>query len=398
MSQTEFDQHAGDRPRRRIAVMISQNAAVNHHLKTFEGIHLYASEVGNWQVVIDMFPYQQFQRSQRRYDGVIARATPELVTHAKKFNIPIVNVWRNSPVADDVSSVFVNFDTVGRMATEHLLARGLKNFGFLGYTNDLTSKLMLKGFRKELKKVGFNCSHCQISHSHESGPASWKKARTAIDKWINSFAKPMGIVASHDSILRILADISMVEHGISVPHELALVGAGNERAYCEQAAVPLTSIDTNFSMIGYQAAKLLDDLINGVPLPTEPIFVEPAGLIARQSTDVTAVDDVTVATALRFIASHCNESIQVRDVAKAASCSVRTLQRRFNTKLGRSIVDQIEYLRLERFKRLLLQSDLPVNILAVDCGFSNYKHLYSAFLRAEGVPPAKYRKNHRAEN
>jgi len=97
----------------------------------------------------------------------------------------------------------------------------------------------------------------------------------------------------------------------------------------------------------WQAAELLDKLMAGADPPDEPIYIEPKELVPRQSTDVTAVDDAEVSAAMRLIAEHCSDPIQVQDVADAIALSRRTLQRRFQAKLGRSISDQIEFLRLQ---------------------------------------------------
>ena len=49
---------------------------------------------------------------------------------------------------------------------------------------------------------------------------------------------------------------------------------------------------------GYQAAAVLDRLMNGEAAPTEPMLIEPGGVACRASTDILAIDDEALATAL----------------------------------------------------------------------------------------------------
>jgi len=51
-------------------------------------------------------------------------------------------------------------------------------------------------------------------------------------------------------------------------------------------APPLSGVDTNPSLVGYKAAALLDRLMAGQPPPRDVLWVSPARVVARQSTDV----------------------------------------------------------------------------------------------------------------
>lgn len=51
--------------------------------------------------------------------------------------------------------------------------------------------------------------------------------------------------------------------GVSVPEEVAVLGCDNEPLIWDYAPVPLSSIDNNMELQGYEAAKLLGQLMNG---------------------------------------------------------------------------------------------------------------------------------------
>jgi LacI family transcriptional regulator len=144
--------------------------------------------------------------------------------------------------------------------------------------------------------------------------------------------------------------------------------------------------------IGYEAAALLDQLMRGGPEPTAPMLIPPVEVVTRLSTDVNAIADPDVAAALRYIREHACEGIAVANVLAHVPVSRSVLQRRFRGLLGRSIHSVIAGVRLERAKRLLIETDLPLAAIAERAGFSHVEYLSAAFRQATGSPPGTYRR------
>ena len=48
--------------------------------------------------------------------------------------------------------------------------------------------------------------------------------------------------------------------------------------------------------------------------------------------------------------------------------------------------------RTEKAKALLFKTDLPISVVARDCGFSDQAHLTRHFKRAVGTTPARFRR------
>ncbi|MEM7394991.1 MAG: helix-turn-helix transcriptional regulator, partial [Verrucomicrobiota bacterium] len=107
-----------------------------------------------------------------------------------------------------------------------------------------------------------------------------------------------------------------------------------------------------------------------------------------------AVRDPLVAKALCFISEHCDQPLKVADVARGVSVSLRTLQRVFQEEDGLTIRTEIERFRVERLKRLLVQTDRPVKDLAYAVGFRDAARMTKVFARAVGLSPTAYRKEH----
>jgi LacI family transcriptional regulator len=154
---------------------------------------------------------------------------------------------------------------------------------------------------------------------------------------------------------------------------------------------PLSSIDFGFERVGYEAAALLDRLMDGAPPPDHPIWIVPASLEARQSSDAYVVDDPVVARALRFIVEHSHEPIDGERVADHVLVSRRTLARRFQRELGQTLYDVITRMRLERAKRAMMEPGAALKTVAKRSGFGTAANLSEVFRRLEGQRPNAYR-------
>jgi LacI family transcriptional regulator len=183
--------------------------------------------------------------------------------------------------------------------------------------------------------------------------------------------------------------------GLRVPEDVAMIGVGNNERLCGLARPPLSSVVLASEQIGYEAAALLDRLIEGEPPPERPILLPPIGVVARQSSDILAIPDPEVVAAIRMIRQSDLALIQVDDVVRASSVSRRTLELRFRQSLDRGIFEEIQRVRVDRAASLLAGTDMPMSILAKQAGFSNGMHLSSAFRRKRGMTPTAYRRQYR---
>ena len=88
---------------------------------------------------------------------------------------------------------------------------------------------------------------------------------------------------------------------LGVPGDIAVLGVDNDEVFCELADPPLSSVALNAEKGGYRAAELLDKMMKGGSRIQRHVIVEALGVVARRSTDIIAVEDEDVATALQFI-------------------------------------------------------------------------------------------------
>ena len=379
---------------RRVAISLDLNWGYKRHLEVYAGCQKYADEVG-WDCSINPAVDRILKRGSGPilFDGVIARATTSLASAAKQAGVPVVNVWMNSPT-QGLPSVFADFEASGKMAAEHLRARGFRKFGYLGFLRDVDSREQLRGFRNVVRQAGFPCSVHRVARNCDDGRAStWETFVSELEAWVDTWELPMGIFVCQDLFCRFLIDVCRAK-GLHVSEDVAIVGTHNETEICSAPSPSLTSIDLGFGQVGYRAAAMLDRMMSGRRPPTEPELVPPAELVSRQSTDVYASKDALVARALRFIAENGHRRIQVKHVASAVATTRRTLERRFRDSMGRSISGEITRLRLQRAKRRMVETDASMKDVALEAGFRTADHFGKVFTRVEGISPSQYREDH----
>jgi LacI family transcriptional regulator len=380
--------------RRRVAIMLDMDWALKRFSETYAGCQKYAAQAG-WDCTIDPFAAHtmRMSRGSKPYDGCLAYVEEYAVDDLSHANVPIVNI-RISSSMTTLPGIFPDYEANGVMGAMHLMGRGFRQFGFMGASADLSSKLLLKGFRSELKTAGLSCLVHRFPVYDLNKPRNWRAFVSGLEAWIDTWSTPIGIFGIRDLVCRYLIDICRSK-GLHVPRDVAVIGLGDENVICESGEPSITSIDMGFMQVGYQAAAMLDRMMDGKAPPDDPILIPPAGLRMRESTDAYAVDDSAVARALRFIAEHGHEPITVDDVAGAAVITRRSLERRFQKILQRTIGQELLRMRLERAKRRLAETDEPLKQVAADSGFNSRRSFDRAFISNEGISPSQYRKQHR---
>lgn len=377
--------------KRRVAIMIGLELAVRHRHQVFAGIQRYARENGNWECFIDPWPdfLIKAQRRDSEVDGIVGRVTPRLARVAKAAEIPLVNVMLNSSVRD-VPCVFHDVKEGGRMAARHLLSRGFRSFGMLGMTTLRDSQSQFDGFSEVIRQRGYPVSKCVVEWRYDRTAHRWQRFQKKIEQWMATWPPTIGILVVDDMLCRYLAEVCRKRH-IEIPRMVALVGTGNEELVDTVANPSLSSIDYGYEQIGHRAATLLDSLMDGQKPSIDPILMAPASLVVRKSSDVFVVEDLLVTKALNYIRENMHKEVAIDAVADHVATTRRTLSRHFQDSLKMTIHVAITHMRIERAKSMLLESKIPLKVVASECGFVTVMRLCKVFQRTEGISPGAYR-------
>ena len=71
--------------------------------------------------------------------------------------------------------------------------------------------------------------------------------------------------------------------------------------------------------------------------------------------------------------------------------SRRNLELKFRRGTGRTILAEIQRIRLDHAKRMLRDTDLPIPQIAASSGYNSASYLTQVFHKDVGVTPARYR-------
>jgi LacI family transcriptional regulator len=361
------------------------------------GLARYSRLHGPWSFHITPGDYKQVLPKMKHWggSGIIARIadqrTAQAIINAKLPTIAI-GLTEDQMTPGSALSKFSEISSdpveVSTLAAEHLLKRGLSRFAYVGSNDRGWSGRREKTFRDYLLQRG-------IEPSVYTAPMLprerlWEREQPKLARWMAGLPTPIGVFACDDDRGREVLEACKLA-GLNVPEDVAVVGVDNDEVFCELSDPPLTSIAMNAHTAGYRAAALLDEMMRGRVRKRQHIRVEALGVVTRRSTDIVAVDDEEVAVALQFIRRQNGAKVSVDQVAREVALSRRNLERRFRACLGRTVLEEIQLMRLERAKQLLVETTHPIFQVAEIAGFGSTGYFIQFFQKQVGKTPRRYR-------
>jgi LacI family transcriptional regulator len=366
-----------------------------------DGIAQYSLEHGPWSIEFEDRGLQSLPPgwlSEWRGNGIISRtADTKMARFLRGTKLPIVELLGHPDIGG--AEVLVDSNSGGRIAVEHFLNCGLRQFGYFSYGSTWWTRLLERGFLQALEGHGYPChSYMPPEERHGKDPSIWpvwhEIQKPRLRKWLQALPRPIGIHTAGDLHAMRLLNICR-EMDIAVPEEIAILGIGDDTMICQSVRPTLSSIDLNTQRIGYEAARLLDLKMSGKPTPKERIDVPASHVTVRQSTDLMVIEDPDVVEAMRFIRSRACSGVDVLRVAEEVGLSRKALERRFQRYLGRAPKSEIMRVQIERAKALLTRTDQTLESIVHRCGFASLKYFSRAFRREVGMPPNAYRRMQR---
>ena len=326
-----------------------------------------------------------------RPDGVLASAPERAIGHLlESLTIPLVHLG-NRHVAPGLPHVGPDHRAIGRLAADHLHHLKLPTMAFIGWPGQSFSDARGLGFQERLTELGLPL----LRHAGGSKPAPGQGDRppdeAAMLAWIRSLPTPVGILVANDYLAWQVAEL-IRQAGLRIPEDIALLGADDDPLVGQLIHLPLSSVQVNAHRIGQEAATMLLRAMHGEPGPTL-IEVQPAGVVTRTSTDLLQLDDPLVREAVSVIATDVGRSLTVEGVARRLKIPRRTLERRFTQVLGRTILAEIQRVRLDHAKILLTTTEASIAEIATRSGFGTPTHFAAFFKARTGFTPLRYREH-----
>ncbi|MDX1564175.1 MAG: DNA-binding transcriptional regulator [Phycisphaeraceae bacterium] len=382
-------------PRRlNVALIVETSLAPGREI--VQGIARYMHEHKAWSIYHEPHSIEELQDAwleDWEGDGIIARLKHERIAReaekAIERGIPVVDVLGEVEGAN-VPLVHTDDQAIARMVAEHLMGKGFRHFGYCGMEAISWSQARGEHFKKRTEAAGFDC-RMQTVLLREDPRWSRQREDEDLEKWIMDLPKPAGVmICSDQRAQRVLEACRRLS--VAVPEEVAVISCNNDEPLCQMCNPPLSSVWSDHSQIGYEAAGLLDRWMAGQAPPEEPTLLPPRRVVERRSSDTLAIDDELVAAAARFIREFACEGIGVDEIVAHVPASRSVLQRRYRQVMGRTMHEDIVNTRLKRAQQLLADTDQPIAQIARRTGVKHQEYMGTVFRQKLNITPAKYRK------
>ena len=83
-------------------------------------------------------------------------------------------------------------------------------------------------------------------------------------------------------------------NNIRVPDKIAILGVDNDEIICNLSDPPLSSISQNIVRGGFEAAALIEHLLNDEEATYQDVVLQPVNIINRLSTDFYSTTDAHI--------------------------------------------------------------------------------------------------------
>lgn len=317
-------------------------------------------------------------------EAVLAAGTPAvLIDPVDETLLPSGLLARHSVFASDQCAI-------GELAAETFLERGFERFAFVGEVQGINwSRGRGEAFAARVRQAGFECQMYGTLTARER--RDWGLERAKLCAWLKALPKPVAVFAAMDVRGRQVLDACLTA-GLDVPHDVAVLAVDNDELICESTTPPLSSIALDTERMGFEAARLLDQLLRRRRKARRVVRTfPPVTVVERRSTESVHIADAVVAQSLAFIWLNAQDPIGVPDVVRQSGVSRRLLEMRFRKALRGTIQGELQRTRLKRVKALLSETNQSVTAIAKACGFTSKSYLGRVFRRAFGQTMTQYR-------
>ncbi|MGI9445603.1 MAG: substrate-binding domain-containing protein [Rubripirellula sp.] len=408
--------------RRSVALLIETSNG--HGRGLLDGVVAYVKELADWSVFLTEQERGAVPPNWLKNwcgDGIIARIeTDDIADQLRGLHVPIVDLSATRHVKG-IPWTSTDDSAIAALGVQHFMDRGFHNLAYCGDPGFAWSNLRRDRYRELTLAAERKFFEYQSTHRYDP-LFDWEQEKTRLGHWLTTLPRPVAIMACYDFQAQQVLDACR-QSRIAVPESVAVLGVDDDRLICELAEPSLSSIIQDTHATGYEAARLLDEMMDAqltasrpqhpsnnhhsldrsnyprdkslsklTTTTDPPLLTKPLGIMVRESTDTLAIDDHEISEALQYIRRHAHANIRVADVLKTLSLSRRSLEHRFKKLVGRTPHEEIQRVRLNSVKRLLSETELSIAAIAERSGYEHGEYMTAVFRRVTGLTPTEYRR------
>ena len=280
----------------------------------------------------------------------------------------------------------------GTLAARELLLSDMPHFAFIpSPSNQSWSQERERGFIDALALNGKSSIRFAWPTAINGTTAKMKALQTFLVK----LPKPCAVFAANDAVGAEVITAARLS-GIAIPDDIAVLGVDNSTEICEHTNPTLSSIEPDFRRGGNLAMLMLLAVMrdgNSFRGSRQRTFGD-LHVARRLSTKRLQRTDPIVTRALDLIRQKACVGLKAADVVRIFPCQRRMADLRFSQAVGHTILDEIQSVRLDRAKQMLLNPNQELKTISSFCGFKNPNSLRKFFLKETGLTLSDWRKKH----
>jgi len=379
-----------NKSRIRIALLLDKSGSYDRGL--IRGMVKFSRFLSGWEFFLEAPNYTVLDEKNKLVDKmkswnpdfVVMNDSP-LKNEITTWGIPVF-VSPSYKLVPGVINIIADDKKIGNLGAKYFIDKGFKNFAFYGNDHIFWSKYRKTAFKETVEALKLNFIEIEALLEQE-----WQNNPGYIIELLKELPKPIAIMACSDEFgIHIIESLKVA--GLRVPQDIAVLGVDNDEFICDLYYPPMSSIDQNPEATGFEIAKNIKMILDDKGFEIKDIVGSDFRIISRLSTEVTAVEDAEVKKALHYILENAPfRQVSVDDVVAATFLSRRLLEIRFRIMLYRSILDEINRIRIEAVCNHLISTELPMNEIAYSLGFSSPNSFSSYFKKSKGMTPFEFR-------
>ncbi len=189
------------------------------------------------------------------------------------------------PENREQTAVFCEPGSVGRLAARHLCELGHQSLACVSF-NIAMDHDQVHGFAEVARADEATVTAWQVPHSESAGK---EERDSTFAEWLAALPRPTGLFVTDDRFAANICELAR-EMAIGVPDDLAVIAAAHDPNAAALSRPTLSFVEYPWQEVGYQAAALLADLLEGESSGRQ-VVISPHNVVHCRSTFTLAVED-----------------------------------------------------------------------------------------------------------
>ena len=117
-------------------------------------------------------------------------------------------------------------------------------------------------------------------------------------------------------------------------------------------------------------------------------------LLKKDSSKQEVGVRIDIGNLIEYMHSNYDKRLTIDDLANHITLSPSHLSRLFKKETGKSPLDYLIHLRIEKSKKMLLSSNKNITEIALDTGFASSSHFSSTFIKVLNMSPSDFKRKY----